>query len=352
MTMTPDTLFQSALRYTTKNLSEGKDFIEARKQHIYSTFASELAIEKVERQFVCSAEGRSLRFTENSFLRFCAAIGIPRGFAIKIPDDLLLKAIDTLLGSSNFKLHFIIRDGNVIGDLLQKAHAEPLAFLEIADELTKEQQLREMSIGDNGTLLLFEPYSDQTIYPAADDPYNVGAAFHLGCRPGLLEAVPYSMRHACGNIAITRTTNPKNTIAERLMGSSKNKLDYYRRLLERYTPAHYREYKEEIYARLARCSSAEQMLVESQYEEIFKALDKLVGKEIAWAWIDVNEDEHKEILSSIKLKKVQQDSAGLLETPAKEGLTRYDVFNRITAGAAGYDGLERVALQTIGGALI
>ena len=192
--------------------------------------------------------------------------------------------------------------------------------------------------------------TNQTIAPSVTNPndrYNIGISFQMGYEAGLLEAHPYSLRHVCTNVAVTRSEAPRYRLVEKVRRASLGR--YYSRLLESYESDRYVVYMQELSNRITRALN--EPLTDWNYVRAFGPTAKLLGKEVALALIGVDEAKHNEVMQEIKFKKAREEWKQA-DSTAIDGLALYDVFNNLTAAAKGYSGAERSRLQEIGGELL
>lgn len=351
--MSPDTLFKSPVSFLSNDLQECQKVLDGAKVDIYPVFTEELSVSQSGNEFKLAMTGKELFFTQYTFFRFCGMLGIPAKFAAKIPNDLLLQSIDTMLSSGeNAKLQMVVRNGNVLSNILRdrQVYTDAAPLFEIGDDFTKGYQLREGNITDQGSLFLFEPYADQTIEPVKGDPYNVGYALHFGIEPGLLLTSSYSFRHACGNISIAPIGNRRANVSERLISREKGKLDFYRRYFEKHEQHYFNHCRERHENSIQSLPSRN--LVDVQYEAVYSALNKLAGKEVAWALLEIAAEDHRTISKGIGYKKARDRFRPEYAEEVDPKIELYGLFNRVTAAAKGYQGLDRYGMQCAGGLFI
>jgi len=352
--MTSDTKFAQEINWSTQDIKEARDFLATHEVQEVPVFMEALvhSYDAGEKSFRLSAEGQQFRLTRTAYMEFCGTIGIPGKFADRIPNDLLIRCVDEMLDDTNDKVRLLVRDRDVICGVKRDSfiHTNPRDFLSAADGLLNSHQFREANVSDEGTSLLFEPMANQMIAPNVvnpDDRYNIGITFQLGYDAGLLEAHPYSLRHVCTNVAVTRSEAPKYRLVEKVRRASLGR--YYSRLLENYESDRYVVYTQELSNRIARAIN--EPLTDWNYVRAFGPTAKLLGKEVALALIGVDEDKHNELMQEIKFKKAREEWRRE-DSTALDGLALYDVFNSLTAAAKGYSGAERSRLQEIGGELL
>lgn len=352
--MHSDTVFSPALNYTSPDLTAVRDFLKVHETEERPCFTEAIKhhYDEAARRFGIMADGQALAFTREAYLEFCSVLGIPGKFADRIPNDLLTRNVEEMLDDNNQKVRLLIRDGNIVSGVKSDNYVttNPRSFIEAAEPLLESHLFREASVTDGGTSLLFEPLKEQTIAPDVvkpDDRYNIGIAFDLGYKVGIVEARPYSLRHVCTNVAISASDAMKHRLVEKLRRNGSAR--YYSRLLENYTSEAYKEWMQEVSNRIAKALN--EPMTDFGYMATFGSLNKLVGKEVALAIIGVSEDTHDGIILDVNYKKKkggfsQEDSTAISD------LQLYDVFNSVTAAGKGYSGRERVRLQEIGGALL
>lgn len=288
-------------------------------------------------------------FTHQSLLEFGTVLGIPSAFLSKIPNELAIQNFDALLSENNVKLNIVTRDNNVCSNFYKESilPVEGMPFLEAGEDMLKTHSFHEASFSDGKTSFLFMPRENFEINPyQTDDIYSVGLGFHLGYSPNIALSTSWTQRHACGNIAQRPCRYDASVVVEKLKKEARS--GNYQRLIERSDKSYYEYCKNLEITRLQEISG---ILLDVQYDEVFKSLSGLLGREVAWSLIDVTEEDHKCINANISAKKKRklfnaQTAEEVLEIP------RYEVFNRITAAAKGYSGDARVELQNIGGALL
>lgn len=351
--MHSDTHFAPELSFTTPNQKEAVEFLvthEAEERPIF-TESIEHHYNAESKEFQIKAENQELRFTRPAYYEFCAQLGIPNRFAERIPNELLLQCVDEMLSDNNLKVRLIVRDKNIVSGCKRDSYipVNPREFMEAGQMLFDNHLFREASISDHGTSFLFEPLTEQIITPSTqnvDDKFNVGIAFGLGYQTGLVEAHPYSLRHCCINVAITPSETPKYNLVEKV--KRKSGARYYDRLLENYTSDRYKTYMAELNNRIAKVIN--RRMTDHEYVRAFTPLNRMLGKEVSFALIGIDEDRHKEIMAEVAFKKAKDNwDKNVKEL---EDLDVFEVFNSITAAAKGYNGLDRVRMQSIGGSLL
>ena len=228
--MNSTTVFAPELNLSTSDPKEALDFVSQHEAQEIPLFTEAIIhrYDETAKEFIIEAESHPYRFTQPAYLEFCHQLGIPERFANKIPNDLLIRCVDEMLAASNEKIRLIVRDQNVIARCQRDTYVatNPREFFQAGEVLFQNHLFREASLSDRGTSILFEPLSGQMIQPNVENPsdqFNVGIAFGLGFQTGLIEAHPYSLRHVCLNVAITRSEVPKYNLVEKLKrkGSSK-----------------------------------------------------------------------------------------------------------------------------------
>lgn len=352
--MTSDTKFAQELNKSLTDIQEARDFLTTHETQEVPVFMEALvhSYDAGEKSFHLSAEGQRFRLTRTAYMEFCQQIGIPGKFADRIPNDLLIRCVDEMLDSTNDKVRLLVRDKDVICGVKRDSYigTNPRDFLGAADRLLAGHMFREANISDEGSSLLFEPMSGQMIQPSVEnlnDRYNIGIAFQIGQSGGLLEAHPYSLRHVCTNVAVTRSESTKHQLVEKVRRANVNR--YYERLLESYETDRYTVYMQELSNRISRAIN--EPLTDWNYAQAYGQTAKLLGKEVTLALLGVAEDRHNEIQQEIKTKKLR-DKWRREDSTALDELSLYEVFNSVTAAARGYSGLERSRLQEIGGELL
>ncbi len=344
--MNPDTKFALDLSHSSVDVKEVKDFLEKHRAEPIRVFSEDIThrYDEAEKTPMIQMEGSEFRFTSSAYYQFCQLVGLPTAFAMRIPAGLAQQNMEVLLdGEDSRKIQFMVRDTNVICGAFNTnhIHTEPLTFFDSAAQLLKKQLFREASISDWGTSFLFEPGTDSTIEPVTGDSFNIGMGFQVGFSSGRIQADPYSLRHCCLNIAITASEFPRYRLLEKLKAKPSNLP--YSRIIENYEGGIYQHLMKELSERLAAAMSLR--MTDETYVNTFNGLQKVVGKEISLHWLDIEKEQHDEIVSNFKLK---EDG----EAPIDLEKDQYESFNRITAAAKGYTGMDRIKLQEIGGRLI
>lgn len=346
--MDPETKFAPALDFTSSDLPTTIEFLERHSVEEIACFTENVVHSSVDKQFMLDIEGQKFTLTEKAYLDFCQNIGIPKAFASKIDSKLLETNVDEMLSFGAKKLRVFVRNKNVICAVKQFSfiRSNPITFLEAGKEIFNNSIFREASISDSGATFLMEPKIGDPLIPGSiDDKYSMGMAFQIGYSGGRLAAVPYSLRHACLNIALTKPDIIRSRLVERIKAGKP--MGYYNRLVDRYTAPLYQEFLFELTKRLSGVITGP--MTDILYDRVFSALSKVVGKEISMNWFGVDEDSHVETISLIKLKKSRNEFS---EPSDIKEINKYDLFNHITAAALGYTGDDRVALQEIGGLLL
>jgi hypothetical protein len=347
--MHADTKFAPEITATLTSYQELGDFLQTHKAEEEPCFLEETVPLLSEKEFRLDHSGKNYRFTRPAFFQYCAAMGIPPKFADKIPNDLLHSCMERLVEDDNQKLRLVIRDEDVIS-MVHKENfilTEPLEFQEAAKPLLDTHQFREANVSDFGTTMLLEPYRDQHFDLPGDDTFNVGMAFSIGYGSGTLRARPYSLRHCCINVAITATERPTSRIVETI--GKRKKASAYDRFLNQYNMEEYQSFLKELHTRIE--SIRDKPLMDGEYRDTFKMMNRLLGKEMSLAIIGVSKDQHAEILEDLKYRE-DRPIAGQSPFRPVEELPKFDVFNRITALAKNYTGQDRHELQLVGGALV
>ena len=305
-----------------------------------------------EKAFLGIAEGKERKFTLPAFYGFCNAIGIPAAFVDKIPNPLLDQNIQSLLDDNNQKIRIGTR-GDVIAYTRHDSYVpiKSLEFIDSVRPILPKHLFREGSLHDDGMILELEPLVDISLTPSTTDPmdkFNVGTAFHVGFGSGLVRAMPYSLRHVCLNVAISQPQMARNRLIEKVK-KDKSAVPYFERLIENYGGEHYKMWLDEINVKLAK--AIESRMTDWTYYNTFRSLNPIVGKEVALSMMHVVEERHQEIMDDVKYRKRKNQFDETHQTELEEEQV-YDIFNSITDAAKGYNGIERVQLQTVGGQLL
>ena len=350
------TKFSQPLCFTSQDLNEVTQKLEENKTEDIPLFMEDFLVDYLppDKIFQAKAEGKRHSFTLPAFYDFCGILGIPTPFVDKIPNALLNENIQKLLDDNNQKIRIGVR-GDTIAYTRKDNYVatNALEFLDVArqEKLLNTHLFREGSIGDNGVLLQFEPMLDRSLQPVVENPddrYNVGTSFCLGFGSGLLQAFPYSFRHVCTNIALSKSYQSKYRLVEKIKKDDGGGHAAYVRLLENYSGEFFPAWNDEINIRLAKASDAK--LTDWQYYNAYRGLNSLLGKEPTLSILQIDESEHTEIMADVKYRKRKNLFDVDHQTTLDRGL--YDTFNSITAAAKGYSGTDRIQLQTIGGELI
>jgi hypothetical protein len=339
-----DTVFKPSLNDTLFTLDETYAFIKKHKTEEVLSFAEELEIRFNENQFYLVIDNEAFLFTRDSFMEFCTLLGISKTFANKIPNDLLLQCIEKMISTSMTKIRFEVRDKNVIAQCKKETFSriDPHTFFQEADPIFLKSKFREANIGDSLITMLVEPNGKSTIQ-VANDPFEIGIEFRLSLGKSLLEARPYSLRHACTNIASSYSKTPRNNLVQRLSTKTQGS---YNRLIDSCEDKLFDTYKEELSTRIEECMKAS--MTEFDYCTVFNNLKPLLGVEVALALLNTDKFRHAEIMAEVKAKYLREETTVV----PLEDFSKWDCFNSVTAAGKGYTGEERIFLEEIGGMLV
>lgn len=356
--MSPKTLFKSADAVEVANLDEAIASVESNHYQLETVYAEacELRFLPEANEFEGNFDDRNIRFTKKGLLKFCSCIGVPAGFADKVPNELLITNVMKMLESAEKKkIKMIYRNGVLVSAMKPgRCWLKPNQVLEYMAAGLQQRKLvtNRVSITDDGIVAnAFEtPTTKFDLSP--DDPFSLGLRLDYGYRkPGLLEGGFFSLRSVCLNTAYApRTKAMRHAIQyERIRGTEINS-DSFARFHEKLTaPASVIQQ-----LRTAHLALKGLTVLDETYIGLYKHLAKVVGHEPALGIFQVDDARHESILAVVKARQALVESDPDFDpTPQRiEGMDSYFLFNKITSVAQNYKGEDRLDLEELGGTLL
>lgn len=355
--MSPNTLFRTADPLEPQTIDEAVALVEQANFEQEATHAEgcELHYIPEAQEFEGEFDGRKARFTKSGFLRFCGTVGVPKGFAEKVPNELLLTNVNTLLeGFQAKKLKMIYRNGVVVNAIKPgRCWLPPKTTVEFLRDGLRDRKLvtDRIIITDDG--IVANAYESPTSqFDLGDDPFDLGIRLDYGYeKQGLLKSGFFSRRHRCLNVAyaISGKTMRENIRFERIRGTEASSMTFAR-FHEKFVPA------ADLIVKMRTAHKAIQgmNLMDEEYCDLYRQLSKVVGHEPALGVFQVEEARHEFIVQGVKTRKaaMEFDQSAVFAPMAVEGLELYELFNKLTALGQAYKGTDRLFLEELGGSLL
>ncbi len=359
--MSPDTTFRICEPSESDSIEHAISSVDEMKFDQETAFAegTGVSFEATSKEFELDQDGARYRFSLEGLLSFCATIGIPRAFAEKVPNSLLVTNINEMLDASDKTKIKYIRRGPVIVRAMRPTRAwlHPKSVIENAAEGLKERGWGSdrVTVMDDGVVLnAYEanPTTFRIKLPEQEDTYDVGVGMDYGVgRPGLLVGRFITRNHRCRNIAhLADQGDLRKLCTYERIRSTDPKPATYRRFHERCTgPAEYVEALTTMHSRLL-----SQPLMDVQYLSLQRSLARVIGKESSLSQFGMDEDSHEVIVQDVKARTLMAELPGAIPRepfPVRQ-VQLYKTFNRVTALAHGYHGIDKLHLEQIGGAFL
>lgn len=293
------------------------------------------------------------KMSQWSLQSLCRFLQIPDPFARKIPIDLLQKNITRLLREKKDEgVNLLVGKGNEVVNIV-KATYKPFPnklFLTELDKLFKNKNMEweSMRIGPRGFDLNVIDPSIKPLEPKVGDITKIGFRI-LNSDTGDRDAMArlYLFRLACLNGAtmtsdwgiVRRDSNKKislNKDFEYFIQNVQNLKVNFDSLVT-------------VYNKMPETS-----LTDFQVESVWKAVNRIAGKEQADVVIEKDEEGRKAILHFVDFKRSynRQLFAEDLKKPESTDVNAYDTYNRVTDCSKKYCWKGALQLQAIGGRIL
>lgn len=355
--MSPNTIFRSADALEPKSLDEAISQVEQSKFEQDVSYAKEIEIKFIPEanEFEGVFGGRTARFSKIGFLRLCGAVGIPAGFAEKVPNDLLITNIEELLAGFEAKKLKMIYRGNIVVDATKpgKCWVHPKTSIEyLAAGLKARNLISDRIVVTNDGVVANAYETPTTQFDLGADPFDLGIKLDYGySKPGLLTSGFFSRRHACLNIAyaMSSKTMQKNIGYERLRGTE-NFANSYGRFHERLTlPCNLVPQVKQAHMVIKG-----QKLEDEGYLTLYKQLSKIIGHEPTLGVFQVTEDQHELYTTTVKTRKamLEVEPSANVGPVSIDSIELYTLLNKLTSLAQAYKGEDRLKIESLGGTLL
>lgn len=299
--------------------------------------------------------GSERKVTKRGFENLCKILGIPRPFAREIPNELLFYNIKKLQTSkSSLEVVLLERPDGIIANIVKGPYSES-SYVDVLTHFSEREDIQHIDITE--ALLTIALTFTEVSVKASDlqvgrsvkpDVFYVGSwIYNSILKETALHTESGLYRTHCQNSYIAPflgriRANYLKEPDERLLKFSEN----------------VRFYDGDILARLQRNFDRfeSKYLYDVEFIKLWRAFAKAAGIAEADKILGIDEPTRKEMSTAVLLRSAINKRASLLGQPVSEpaltAVKAYDAINGITEFAKSLTGLEKYAVEKIGGVWI
>lgn len=263
--------------------------------------------------------GNKFTFTGTGFDRFCKLIRVPSKFVLKLPYENVVKDLTaSLIASELEKISCIVQDDTIIGASSREEPLTPTEVIQAAYKDTTSKEFADIALSDGFVITNFTRKQDAL-------PFNEVIKTGLSVVHDFASGNPPSLEYYWQRLICTNGNVARKFIT---LGRFSKKMTRTK-ILETLSERINKNLEDRDF--ILKDSIVKMRDTKIQPDDI-KYLKSYLSSKMDW-------ENHGDILNNYTIQ-------------IKDGSTYYDLMNLITDGAKGYDSVDKLGFEMLGGTMV